>query len=75
MNPWISSSNHFKRDVRGFSWADHGYIGNNIDWVFASNELTVKEWETVVDYDAQSLQVTGVIPSDHCMVRATLVIP
>ncbi len=29
----------------------------------------------VVGYDAQSLQVTGEIPSDHCMVRATLVIP
>ncbi|CAN5469582.1 hypothetical protein BH10ACT10_BH10ACT10_15920 [soil metagenome] len=75
VNPWISSSNHFDRDVQKFSWDKHDTIGNNIDWVFASNALTVKEWETVVDYDAQSLQVTGVIPSDHSMVRATLVIP
>ena len=39
VNRWISSSNHFKRDVRGFSWGNRDYIGNNIDWVFASNEL------------------------------------
>ena len=40
-----------------------------------TSSLEVKDWKTVVDYDPTSLMVTGVIPSDHCMVRATLVIP
>ncbi len=77
VNAWVSSSNHFARDVHDFSYdKDRGTkIGNNIDWVFASNGLAVKEWKTVVDFDPQSLVVDGVIPSDHCMVRATLVIP
>ena len=77
VNAWISSSNRFDRNVRSFSYdtARDTKIGNNIDWVFASNGLAVKEWETVVDFDPQTLQVNGVIPSDHCMVRATLVIP
>jgi len=74
-NAWIGSSNHFSRDVRDFSYAKHDQIGNNIDWVFASNDLAVEDWKTVVDYDPSTLRVTGVIPSDHCMVRATLVIP
>lgn len=74
-NGWISSSNHFDRDVTKFSWDDHRRIGNNIDWVFASNALTVEDWKTVVDYDSGTDRVTGVIPSDHCMVRATLLVP
>ena len=76
-NAWVSSSNRFQRDVRSFSYDDppDTRIGNNIDWVFATNSLVVKDWKTVVDYDPATLQVTGVIPSDHCLVRATLVIP
>ena len=50
-------------------------IGNNIDWVFATNGLTVTDWKTVVDHDPSTLQITGVIPSDHAMVAATLLIP
>jgi endonuclease/exonuclease/phosphatase family metal-dependent hydrolase len=76
-NAWVSSSNRFQRNVADFSYeeAPASKIGNNIDWVFATNTLEVKDWKTVVDYDPTSLVVTGVIPSDHCMVRATLVIP
>ena len=76
-NAWVGSSNGFRRDVRTFSYDDAPAtkIGNNIDWVFATSSLEVKDWKTVVDYDPTSLMVTGVIPSDHCMVRATLVIP
>ena len=43
--------------------------------MFASNALTVTEWKTVVDHDPSTLQITGVIPSDHSMVAATLLIP
>jgi endonuclease/exonuclease/phosphatase family metal-dependent hydrolase len=77
VDAWIGSSNRFARDVRDFAYeeARTTRIGNNIDWVFASNELRVKEWRTVVDYDPRTLQVSGVIPSDHCLVRATVVIP
>jgi endonuclease/exonuclease/phosphatase family metal-dependent hydrolase len=76
VNAWIGSYNHFRRNVADFSYEDaRDKIGNNIDWVFASNNLTVKEWQTVVSYDPYSLDVQGVIPSDHNMVRATLSIP
>jgi hypothetical protein len=77
VNAWIGSSNRFDRDVRTFSYyaAPATKIGNNIDWIFATNELVVKEWKTVVDFDPDTLQVTGVLPSDHNMVRATLTIP
>ena len=39
-----------------------------------SGSLVVRDWKTVVDYEPATLRVTGVIPSDHCTVRATLVI-
>jgi endonuclease/exonuclease/phosphatase family metal-dependent hydrolase len=76
-NAWVNSSNGFRRNVADFSYEGEPTtkIGNNIDWVFATNSLEVRDWKTVVDYDPTSLTVTGVIPSDHCMVRATLVIP
>ena len=49
-------------------------LGNNIDWVFASNELAVPEWKVVARFDKQ-LRLKGVIPSDHFMVRATITLP
>jgi hypothetical protein len=73
---WIGSYNGFRRNVADFSYEDaRTKIGNNIDWVFASNDLPVKSWQTVVNYDPYTLEVQGVIPSDHNMVRATLSIP
>jgi hypothetical protein len=41
----------------------------------ASNHLPVLEHETVVDYDPGSWQISGVIPSNHNMVRATIRLP
>ena len=76
VDAWIGSYNGFRRNVADFSYEDaRDKIGNNIDWVFASNDLTVRSWQTVVDYDPDTLEVQGVIPSDHNMVRATLSIP
>ncbi len=76
VNGWISSYNHNRLDVADFGFADQRQkIGNNIDWVFASNDLEVKEWEVVVDYDPDTLKVVGTLPSDHNMVRATVLIP
>ena len=54
---------------------DKRKLGNNIDWVFASNELAVPEWKVVARYDKERLRLTGVISSDHFMVRATITLP
>jgi hypothetical protein len=63
--------------MKPYSYWEHQTtkLGNSIDWVFASNALVVKEWETVIDFDPTTLRITGVIPSDHNMIRATVVIP
>jgi len=76
VNGWINSNNRMSRDVASYSYtARHDKTGNNIDWIFATNSLRVKEWETVLDYDPATLQVRGVLPSDHNMVRATITLP
>jgi endonuclease/exonuclease/phosphatase family metal-dependent hydrolase len=76
VNVDINSFNGYRRDVSAYAYgADSGKIGNNIDWVFASNDLVVKQWKTVINYDPSTMQVRGVIPSDHNMVDATITIP
>jgi endonuclease/exonuclease/phosphatase family metal-dependent hydrolase len=76
VNGWINSFNHERRDVSTFGYDDHRErTGNGIDWIFATNALPVREWKVVLDYDPQTLQVRGVLPSDHNMVRATLTLP
>ncbi|MGZ4428531.1 MAG: endonuclease/exonuclease/phosphatase family protein [Nocardioidaceae bacterium] len=72
-NAWINSLNRFHRDVASFGYEDaRNKTGNGIDWIFASNSLVVRDYEVVVHYDPTTLQVTGTIPSDHNMIRATL---
>jgi hypothetical protein len=72
----MNSLGGWDRDVKLHSYYNNRTkTGNNIDWVFASNNLPVKEWKTVVDYDPTSLQQLGTIPSDHHLVRATLTMP
>jgi hypothetical protein len=76
VNAWINTMNRFDRDLRPYAYEDDKRkLGNNIDWVFASNELAVPEWKVVARYDKQRLRLTGVIPSDHFMVRATITLP
>ena len=73
INGWINSYNYNKRDVEAFSFEDQRDLtGMNIDWVFASNHLPVKQWEVVVDYDPETLEVEGALPSDHNLVQATI---
>ncbi len=75
-NAWVNSLNRYNRDVGTYSYANnHARTGNSIDYVFASNELPVKEFKMVSDFDPTTLQVRGIIPSDHNMVRATLTLP
>ena len=76
VNGWINSFNHLSRDVADFGYEDdRAKTGNNIDYVFATNSLLVKEWKMVLTYDPATLQVPGVLPSDHNMVRATVTLP
>ncbi len=48
--------------------------GTYMDYIFTSPIIRTLEWETVVDIDAND-RFVGVIPSDHNMVRATLLLP
>lgn len=76
INGWINSNNAMRRDVSAYSYSDrHDKTGNSIDWIFASNALAVPEYKLVLDYNPSTLQVNGVIPSDHNMVRATITLP
>ena len=76
VNAWLSTENHFRRDVTGFGYAaDRTKIGNGIDYVFASNDLPVTEYQLVLDYDPATLRVNGVFPSDHNLIRADIILP
>ena len=76
VNGWVNTYNHLSRDIEPYSYADRrDKTGNNIDWIFATNSLVVKEWKVVLDYDPRTLTFRGVIPSDHNMVRATITLP
>ncbi len=71
---WVNSVNSFKRDVSDFSFErDRDWAASNCDWIFASNDATVRKWQVVVRM-SKSLRLKGVIPSDHNMVRATLLL-
>lgn len=73
INGWFNSKNNFDRDVTGYAYEEnHDKVGNNIDWIWATNALPVKEWKVVVHYLPTTMRLTGVIPSDHMMVRATI---
>ena len=72
---WVNSMNHFDRNVRDFSFEDNRKrAGNFIDWIFASNDLPVRSYEVVANIDPKTLELRGVIPSDHNMVRASIVL-
>ena len=72
---WVNSMNHFNRDVRDFAFEDNRErAGNFIDWIFASNDLPIRQYEVVADIDQQTMKLRGIIPSDHNMVRASVVL-
>ena len=59
--------------MRDFSHEDDRQrAGNFIDWIFASNDLPVRQYEVVADIDPDTMKLRGVIPSDHNMVRASV---
>ena len=76
VNGYFNSLGRYNRDTRTYSYyTNRAKTGNSIDWIFASNSLPVREYKVVLDYDPTTLQVNGVIPSDHNMIRATLTLP
>lgn len=72
---WVNSYNDYNRDARAYSYEDaQNKIGNNIDWIFATNALPVKRWLTAAPVNLTTFQLVGVIPSDHFLLQATLVV-
>ena len=73
---WVNSYNNWRRDARPYSYeTDQSRIGNNIDWIFATNSLPVKKWLTHAPVDPTTFQLQGVIASDHFLIMATLTLP
>ena len=68
----VNSFNGFNPDISDYSVAS-GRVGNNVDWIFASNHLKVTRWRTHVTQSGGSL--TYPIPSDHFMVSAIVLLP
>lgn len=72
---WINSFNRYNADLSASSMSDHRRVGNNIDWIFANNNLVVKNVKISIDYDPVTMRVRGVLPSDHDLLTATLEFP
>jgi endonuclease/exonuclease/phosphatase family metal-dependent hydrolase len=76
VHAWVNSNNRSSRNVASYSYPNNrSKTGNSIDYIFASNRLRVREFKVVLDFDPRTLQVRGVLPSDHNMLRATVVLP
>lgn len=50
------------------------YVGRSADYIFASNRLAVKMWALVTD-NGNDYKIDGILPSDHNLLRSTVVIP
>ncbi len=71
VNGNLFSVNYGSRRLRGYP--SSALIGQDVDYLFADNDLGVERWEMVVDAAGRHLR--GVIPSDHNMIRATVRLP
>ena len=73
---WLDSKNQWDRVVKNNSMSPHqGMIGQNIDWIFATNSLTVKNWTVAAHLNSAQTKYAGTMPSDHDLVHATIVLP
>lgn len=73
----FNSFNGYVRDLDGGQkcYCDSpSKLGNGIDYVFATNSLTIKEYDLVADIN-QDNDLVGVIPSDHHLIRSVVVLP
>jgi endonuclease/exonuclease/phosphatase family metal-dependent hydrolase len=66
----FNSVNRFHRAMGGYG---AGLVGQDVDYLFASNALRVKRWEMVVASSGRT--IVGTIGSDHNMIRATIGLP
>lgn len=69
INTQYSSYNDFETNAR----RTNGPNGSNPDYIFTS-KMRVTEWETVLDVNAAG-RFTGTPPSDHNLIRATVLLP
>ena len=67
----FNSVNLYHRKPR-HSW-NKNYVGQDVDYIFATNRLDVQAWSLVVDLAPGGKKIEGVIPSDHNLIRAKLV--
>ncbi len=65
-----NSHNNFVRTVPHFQTNENG---SNLDYIFTTPMRTL-EWETVLNLDSSG-KLAGTIPSDHNMIRATVLLP
>lgn len=63
VNKYARRLGHYKR---------HSWVGQDTDYVFASNRLSVRRWGLVADLPSGSDRLRGTIPSDHNLVRVTI---
>ena len=56
------------------SRVDKGRIGNNIDWIFATNSLAIPAWRTVVHLNSNG-SVKSPMASDHFLVTIQALLP
>ncbi len=55
---------------------EHGWVnGINVDYIWVSGAITTLEYETVVNIADTTLKFNSPVPSDHNMLRASLLIP
>jgi endonuclease/exonuclease/phosphatase family metal-dependent hydrolase len=66
---WLNSFNGFEEDIDDYD-VDKDQTGNSVDWIFASNDLTVPYYRVFARYEGDEL--IGPIASDHFLVWATL---
>ncbi len=70
INTQFDSSNHYKSAPKSHPWP----LGTHIDYVWVSKSVTTLEYEMVVKINSSG-KFIGPPPSDHNMVRATILIP
>jgi endonuclease/exonuclease/phosphatase family metal-dependent hydrolase len=68
----LNSVNFYQRKL-GHAWSRR-YVGQDVDYLFASNRLSVRGWSMVVNVPHGSNRLRGMVPSDHNLIRAKIVI-
>jgi endonuclease/exonuclease/phosphatase family metal-dependent hydrolase len=67
---WDTSNHYARKPVR------HNTInGHHVDYVWVSKSIRTLEYEVVVKINDSTLKYVGTHPSDHNMVRASILIP